>query len=320
MYHARFNGQSHRDGPLSGRGIDSIVDWLVSVGGDGIGPLRAHRMGHGDHDHDHNGDDAEADILAQFAEQAEDLHERVVHEHGIFIAEFLGATGSGKTLLIERLIERAPDDERIGVIIGDVAGEDDATRYRNLGVEVANVNTGKECHLDPSMVEDALAEFDLDALDTIYIENVGNMVCPADFPLGAQARVIVVSSTEGDDVVRKHPLLFQACDATVVNKIDIADAVDADLDTMEGDVGDIAPDMPVFRTSAKVDDGIDALASFLDDRGHAHAHDHATYVQQQAHAHSHDHSHSHDHDHSHAHDDHDHDHSHEHEPAEARED
>lgn len=264
------------DNPLQD-GIEHAIERLLDVGrGVPIGPLRAHRFGHDDHDYD--GDDAEADILAQFAEQAEDLHERVVHEHGLFVAEFLGATGAGKTRLIERLIERAPEDETIGVIVGDVAGEDDATRFRERGAQVANVNTGKECHLDPEFVERGLSELNLEALDTLYIENVGNMVCPADFPLGAQARVLVVSTTEGDDVVRKHPLLFQACDATVINKTDIADAVGSDLDLMESDVDDIAPEMPVFRTDAEHGDGVDDLLAFLDERGHAHAHDHEAYV------------------------------------------
>ncbi|WP_181685466.1 hydrogenase nickel incorporation protein HypB [Halorhabdus salina] len=274
--------------------IDRLLDRLLS-GADPLGPAQAHRMGHGDGDHEHGEGDPEADILAQFAEQADDLHERVVHDHGIFVAEFLGATGSGKTRLIERLIERAPDDEEIGVIVGDVAGEDDATRFRELGVSVANVNTGKECHLDPGLVEDALAELDLDALDTLYIENVGNMVCPADFPLGAQARVLVVSATEGDDVVRKHPLLFQACDGAVINKVDIADAVNADLDLMESDVSEIAPEMPTFRTSAEHGDGLDDLAGYLEERGHVHASDHEAYVAGTEHSHSHEVEHTHTH-------------------------
>ncbi len=236
---------------------------------------RAHRFGH---DHDESAEtDAADDVLAQFREQARELHERVVHDHGVFAVEFLGATGSGKTTLVERLIERAPDDETVGVVVGDVAGDDDASRFREHGVSVANVTTGKECHLDPGLLAEAISEFDLDELDRLYVENVGNMVCPADFPLGAQARVLVVSTTEGDDVVRKHPLLFEACDAAVVNKADLADAVGADIDRMATDVEAVVPDMAVFRTNARDDEGVDDLASFLADRrrgGHHHG-DHA---------------------------------------------
>jgi len=249
-----------------------IVEELVS----GIGlPLRAHRGGHV---HGEHGEHSEAsgtvdedDVLAAIRREAERLHEHLSHEKGVFVVEVMGSTGSGKTAILERIIENAPSEERIGVIVGDVAGEDDARRYRSLGVDVANVNTGKECHLDPTLVEQALDTFDLEALDTLYVENVGNMVCPADFPLGAEARLLVVSTTEGDDVVRKHPLLFQAADAAVVNKTDIADAVGADVARMEADVAEVAPDLPLFSTSAAENTGIDELEAFLAEvRTHHH--------------------------------------------------
>jgi hydrogenase nickel incorporation protein HypB len=328
--------------------LDRLLDRLVGPGSPGADAptARLHLFGH-DHDHGDAASDDESDILAAYRRQAEALHERVVHEHGIFTVEFLGSTGSGKTSLLEYLVDQAPDDERIGVIVGDVAGDDDAARLRERGVQVANVNTGKECHLDPALVESALEEFDLSALDTLYLENVGNMVCPADFPLGAQARIIVVSTTEGDDVVRKHPLLFQACDATVVNKVDIADAVDADVGRMRADVGDVGGDeMPVFETSAKSGKGLEALSAYVDGvrtEGHAHGHgdghahgesehthdqpddaregeppranggdagqDDTEPADDHVHAHPHDENgdHSHDHDHTHRHD-----HAHEH--------
>jgi hydrogenase nickel incorporation protein HypB len=238
------------------------------------GPLRAHRFGHDTDTEAIDVDGDEADVLAAYRERAEDLHHDLVHHRGIFVAELLGATGSGKTRLLERLLDRLPAEERVGVVVGDVAGADDAARLREHGAAVTTVNTGKECHLDPTLVEDGLADLPVDELDRLYLENVGNMVCPADFPLGAQARVLVVSTTEGDDVVRKHPLLFQACDAAVVNKTDIADAVDADVDRMAADVAEVAPELPVIRTSAKTGTGLDALADFLAarrERGHTHA-------------------------------------------------
>lgn len=239
--------------------------------------LRCHRFGHGDSEHDHEHEQEqksdEDDVLARFREQATDVHERVVHDNDVTCIEFLGATGSGKTTLLERLVERVPAEERVGVVVGDVAGEDDARRLEEHGVETVTVNTGKECHLDASLVDDAIEAFDLAELDRLYLENVGNMVCPADFPLGAQARVLVVSVTEGDDVVRKHPLLFQACDATVVNKADLADAVRADLDRMRTDVTEVAPGMDVFETNARGDEGVDALADFLDGHDHEHVHE-----------------------------------------------
>jgi|GEM_PF-44202 len=330
-----------RPGPL--QAIEEVLEWLRArqpgsgTGGPGPArapePLRAHRFGHGDEGlvgHGNEGDgvsDAEADVLAQFREQARELHEQLVHEQGIFVAEFLGATGSGKTRLIERLIERAPAEESIGVIVGDVAGDDDARRYRELGVQVSSVTTGKECHLDPSLVEDALEPLDLDALDTLYVENVGNMVCPADFPLGAQLRVLVVSTTEGDDVVRKHPLLVQAVDAAVVNKVDVAAAVGSDVDRMVADVAEVAPELPVFRTSAEAGDGLedlDAALAAVRAAGHAHGHgehehrggEHRDDDPDHEHGHrghenGHDHQHS-DHDHVAGEHDHHEDHDHPH--------
>jgi hydrogenase nickel incorporation protein HypB len=243
-------------------GVASLVDRT----------LHAHRFGHSN-----DGDDsAVANVLDAVREAAAGVHERFAHDNDVFAVELLGATGSGKTALVERLIER-DDPQDVGVIAGDVAGSDDADRYRDHGVAVANVTTGKDCHLDPERVDAALDEFALADLDTVYVENVGNMVCPADFPLGAHARVVAVSPTEGDDVVRKHPLLFQAADAVVVNKVDIADAVGADVDRMVSDVADIAPETPTVRTSAKTGRGLDDLADLLADEraGHDHSHVHA---------------------------------------------
>jgi hydrogenase nickel incorporation protein HypB len=273
----------HQRPPIRVPTLDYLLDRLPA--------LRAHRFGH-DHEGDGVTTGVDEDVLEQFREEAEEIHERLAHDYGVFVVEFLGSTGSGKTRLIERLIERAPDDETIGVIVGDVAGDDDARRFRDLGVQVANVNTGKECHLDPTFLEEGLDQLDLEALDTLYVENVGNMVCPADFPLGAEARILVVSTTEGDDVVGKHPLLFQACDAAVVNKVDIAEAVDADVDAMTADVSEVNPDMPTFETSAKHGDGLDDLSAYIEairDGGHHR-----------------DHGHGHDHEHSHEHADADH--------------
>ncbi len=249
------------------RSLDSILQtppafhYLVDLAS---GPLRLHRFGH---DHDHNGDqpasDVEADVLAAVRERAGEVHETLAHDHGIHCVEFAGSTGGGKTKLIERLIERAPETETIGAIVGDVAGEDDAARLRERGIQVENVNTGKECHLDPTIVSETIDSFDLTELDTLYLENVGNMVCPADFPLGANRRVLVVSTTEGDDVVRKHPMLVQTADLVAINKIDVAEVVGTDIDRIRSDVETVAPGTPVVETDAKNDVGIDTLADIL---------------------------------------------------------
>lgn len=253
---------------------DSMRRWLrrLSDVDVGLGPYELHRFGHDhDHGHDASASDVEADVLAAVRERAGEIHETLAHDHGVYCAEFAGSTGGGKTMLIERLIERASDDESVGVIVGDVAGEDDATRLREHGVTVENVNTGKECHLDPTLVSEAIESFDLDELDTLYLENVGNMVCPADFPLGADRRVLVVSTTEGDDVVGKHPMLVQTADLVVINKVDVAEAVGTDVDRIRSDVERVAPETPVFETDAMNDVGVDALDEALaDGRGYDH--------------------------------------------------
>ena len=251
--------------------LDGIPVAAVTIGeSQGLGPLRAHRFGHGE---DPFADaDVNADVLEAYRQQAVELHDRFVHDHGVFVVEFLGSTGSGKTSLIEKLIDRHDDPTSVGVIVGDVAGDDDAERLRDHGATVATVNTGRECHLDRSFIEAGLDALDPSALETLFIENVGNMVCPADVPLGAQARILVVSTTEGDDVVRKHPLLVQAADAAVINKTDLAEAVDADLDRMLADVEEVAASMPTFPTSVKHGDGLEDLFEYVDEverRGHA---------------------------------------------------
>jgi hydrogenase nickel incorporation protein HypB len=241
-----------------------------------LGSLRTHRFGH-----ETGADDTVADVLAAVEREAEAVHGRLAHDNDIFAVEFLGATGSGKTALIERLLDRLPATERAAVVAGDVAGDDDARRYRNHGVRAVDVTTGKDCHLDPGRVDSALDGLPLSSLDTLFVENVGNMVCPADFPLGTQTRVVVVSVTEGDDVVRKHPLLFQACDLAVVNKVDIAEAVDAGIDRMRADITEIAPKIPVVTTSAQTGAGIEELETELlgccerHERTHGHPQNHA---------------------------------------------
>ena len=180
--------------------------------------------------------------------------------HHVRAFDLLGGIGSGKTALIEQLVPRmAKKGMKAAAIAGDVYGDDDFRRITSLGIPAENVNTGKECHLDAHMVEHALHHLPLDNIDVLFVENVGNMVCPTDFELGAEKRVVVVSSTEGDDVVNKHPMMFRGCTIGVLNKVDLAEAVGADLDRMERDMHRYNPDMKVFRTNMKTGDGVDAL-------------------------------------------------------------
>ena len=180
--------------------------------------------------------------------------------HGVRAFDLLGAIGSGKTALIERLVPLlVKKQKQAGAIAGDVYGDDDFKRIRTLGIPAYNANTGKECHLDAHLVEHAIDHLPLDEIDVLFIENVGNMVCPTDFKLGAEKRIVIVSSTEGDDVVNKHPMMFRDCTIGVINKVDLAEAVGANLDRMELDIHRYNPSMKVFRTNLKTGDGIVAL-------------------------------------------------------------
>lgn len=185
-------------------------------------------------------------------------------QYDIACIEFLGAIGSGKTLIIERLSEKLiSKGMRIGAIFGDVAGDDDFRRVEKYGVQAVNINTGKECHLDAHLIEHAIGHLNLEAIDILFIENVGNLVCPADFPLGSTKRVVIISVTEGDDMVRKHPLIFGHADIMVVNKIDLAEAMEVDVQVLIDDVIKVNPHITTVLTDARHDTGINDLSFAL---------------------------------------------------------
>jgi hydrogenase nickel incorporation protein HypB len=187
-----------------------------------------------------------------------------IKSHGVRAFDFLGAVGSGKTMLIERLAELLRERGlRVGAIAGDVAGDDDYRRFIAVGMEAQNLNTGKECHLDAHLVGHALDAINLDSVDVLFIENVGNLVCPADFPLGAERRVVVISTTEGDDMVRKHPLIFRDADVCVLNKTDLAEAVGVDPAVIERDFKAVNGHAPFVITSARSGEGVDRLLDAL---------------------------------------------------------
>lgn len=185
---------------------------------------------------------------------------RHLKAHGVRAFDLLGAIGSGKTALIEKMIPiLSARGIRGGAIAGDVYGDDDFQRIVRTGIPAYNANTGKECHLDAHLVEHGLHHLPLDEIDVLFIENVGNMVCPTDFQLGAEKRIIVISSTEGDDVVNKHPMMFRSGDIAVINKIDLAPLIGSNLDRMEADIRRYNPNMPIFRTNLKTGEGTEEL-------------------------------------------------------------
>ncbi len=203
----------------------------------------------------------EHDLLEANKKLAE-RNRALLNKAGVKAMDVMGAIGSGKTSLIEVAIERLRDLS-FGAIAGDVVAEIDARRFRKHGVPVIPLNTGKECHLDAHLVSHALEELKMDDLDLLFMENVGNLVCPTDFDLGAHKRVVVVSVSEGDDIVEKHPMIFKIADLTIVNKVDIAEHVGADADKMVGDAVRINPSSKVLKTSVKTGYGIDEWLDFV---------------------------------------------------------
>jgi hydrogenase nickel incorporation protein HypB len=175
----------------------------------------------------------------------------------------MGAIGSGKTLLIEKTIERLGESCRIGAIAGDVIARIDKARFDRYGIPTVGLNTGKECHLDAHLVEHGLEELPLNEIDILFMENVGNLICPADYELGEHKRVVIVSVSEGDDIVEKHPLIFSTADLIIVNKVDIAKAVNADPDKMVKDARIINPRIGVLKMSLKTGEGFEEWIDFV---------------------------------------------------------
>ena len=203
------------------------------------------------------------DILKKNKEEAQ-RNFTVLKQYNIRAFDILGSIGSGKTSIIEKVVPiLQPQGLKIGAIAGDVVGEDDFVRMKALNIPVVNLNTGTECHLDAHLVGHAIESLPLNKLDILFIENVGNMVCPTDFELGTDARIVVVSVTEGDDVVNKHPMIFRVSDIGIINKIDLAEAVGASVARMKNDMERIAPQVKQITMSVRTGEGIRQLIDYL---------------------------------------------------------
>jgi len=196
------------------------------------------------------------DIQARHEELAERNREWF-RERGIRAFDIAGSVGAGKTCLIAGMVERLSGKHGVGVIAGDVATTYDAERVAGKGArKVLQINTGGMCHLDAKLVYQALQQMPESGVDTIFIENVGNLICPSYFSLGVEARVAVVSAGEGGHVIGKHPAMFQSADLVVLNKVDIAEAVQVDLSEPLGDLEELRPGLPVVKTNCLSGEGI----------------------------------------------------------------
>ena len=192
-----------------------------------------------------------------------DENKRLLHENGAKAIDIMGAIGSGKTSLIEKLVQLLKNRYRIAVFKGDLTTTIDAELIARHGVETVAINTGKECHLDANLVKKALQRLNLKKINLLLIENVGNLICPAEFPLGSDKRLVVVSVTEGPYMIIKHPFIFMDADVVAINKTDLAKAMDVDARKLEQDVTTINPKAKVVATNARTGEGIQKVAEAL---------------------------------------------------------
>jgi hydrogenase nickel incorporation protein HypB len=186
---------------------------------------------------------------------------------GVTVVNLMSAPGAGKTTLLERVLAGGLGSLRAGVLEGDVQGSLDADRLAGLHVPVVQLNTaagfGGECHLDANMVRSALPSLPLDELDLLIVENVGNLVCPAEFRIGEDARIMVSSVAEGDDKPLKYPLMFRACELVILNKLDLLGHVDFDLDRWEHHLDTVHPGVERLLVSARTGDGVEQVRDWL---------------------------------------------------------
>lgn len=203
--------------------------------------------------------EAEADIFSANRKIAEENRE-FFKKNNIIAMNIMGATGSGKTLLIEKTVSNM-DGIEVGAVLGDVVGKADYDRVVRHGVKAEMINTGKECHLDAHFLHHSVNHFK--GVKILFIENVGNMVCPADFDLGEEYRVVMVSVTEGDDVVEKHPEIFRMADVIIINKVALADAVEASVDKMVKDARELNGRAEIFQTDLKKGIGFEEWINWL---------------------------------------------------------
>lgn len=190
-------------------------------------------------------------------------NKKIFRKHDIKVIDVMGSVGTGKTSLIEQIVQKLKGKYRIAAIAGDLTTTIDSDRIGRYGVDVVQINTGKECHLDANLVKKALKKIDLDKTNLIIIENVGNLICPAEFHLGSDKRVVVISLSEGPNMIIKHPYTFMEADVIVINKMDLEKALDADVVKLVRDAQHINPKAKIVKTSCKNSMGIDNVIEAL---------------------------------------------------------
>jgi hydrogenase nickel incorporation protein HypB len=182
---------------------------------------------------------------------------------GVFVVSLVSSPGSGKTAFLEKTLTLLRPRYRVAALVGDLATENDALRLARSGAPVKQITTGTLCHLEAAMVENALADWDLNQLDFLFLENVGNLVCPSSYDLGEDQRVVLLSVTEGEDKPLKYPTIFNSADVAIVTKSDLAAAVEFDSESAYRNIQAVRPGMRVFQLSAKTGAGMGEYLEFL---------------------------------------------------------
>lgn len=201
-------------------------------------------------------------ILADNRDLADQIKAQLGRQR-VFMLNLMSSPGAGKTSLILETLRRMKNDYRFAVIEGDIESQVDSDKVAAEGVAAVQLRTGGACHLDAPMIKTALDTLDLEAVDAVIIENVGNLVCPAEFDTGAARRAMILSVPEGDDKVLKYPLMFSVCDVLVIGKIDYLGSSDFDMDALAERARRLNPAIRIFKTSCKTGEGLDAWCSWL---------------------------------------------------------
>ena len=202
-------------------------------------------------------------VLRQNDVVARELRQRF-REAGVCVVSLVSSPGAGKTTLLERTLTLLNRRYRVAALVGDLATENDAARLRRSGARVEQIVTGTVCHLEAAMIQRIIEGWELEALDFLFIENVGNLVCPASYDLGEDLRFVAVSVTEGEDKPLKYPTIFNSADVALVTKVDLADVVGFDRAAAEANIQAVRPGMEVIRLSARTGDGMDEFLGLLE--------------------------------------------------------
>ena len=208
------------------------------------------------------------DILESNKNAADEV-KALLREKGIYMIDMMSSPGSGKTTLIDGVIGALKGDFRIAVIEGDIKTTKDADRLARHGIPIFQIETdrfGGDCHLESSWVKKCLEQFDLDDLDLVIVENIGNLVCPAEFQLGDDERMVILSVTEGEDKPAKYPLMFNTSDTMVLSKIDLLPHLEYDMEEMMSNLRAVNPKITLFKLSARTGEGMDELIRHISDR------------------------------------------------------